>query len=151
MPRKLLEADNERKTQELEEARSLQLSMLPKNIPSVQNLEISVYMKTASEVGGDYYDFKYNGDNLLTVTVGDATGHGMKAGTMVTAVKGLFNSYSANPDILYSFHEISRCIKQMQLGKLSMCMTMLKINNDKLIMSAAGMPPIMIYKSGKWR
>jgi sigma-B regulation protein RsbU (phosphoserine phosphatase) len=35
----------------------------------------------------------------------------------------------------------------MRLGKLSMCMTMLKINNDKMMMSAAGMPPIMIYKS----
>lgn len=35
----------------------------------------------------------------------------------------------------------------MQLGKLTMCLTMLKINNEKLIMSAAGMPPILIYKS----
>jgi sigma-B regulation protein RsbU (phosphoserine phosphatase) len=33
----------------------------------------------------------------------------------------------------------------MQLEKLSMCMTMLKINNNKLLMSAAGMPPILIY------
>ena len=146
---KVIQAENDRKTQELDEARELQLSMLPKDLPQLPNLDIAVYMQTATEVGGDYYDFHVGLDGTLTVVLGDATGHGMKAGTMVTAVKGLFNSYSANPDILYSFHEISRCIKQMQLGKLSMCMTMLKINNDKLIMSAAGMPPIMIYKSGE--
>ena len=145
--KKVLEIEFNHKKKELEEARELQLSMLPDRLPQIPNLDIAVYMKTATEVGGDYYDFHVGMDGTLTVVLGDATGHGMKAGTMVTAVKGLFNSYSSNPDILYSFHEISRCIKQMRLGKLSMCMTMLKINKDKLIMSAAGMPPIMIYKS----
>lgn len=145
--RRALEAEYIHKKKELEEARALQLSMLPEKLPDLPNLDIAVYMNTATEVGGDYYDFHVALDGTLTVVLGDATGHGMKAGTMVTAVKGLFNSYSANPDILYSFQEISRCIKQMRLGKLSMCMTMLKINKDKMIMSAAGMPPIMIYKS----
>jgi serine phosphatase RsbU (regulator of sigma subunit) len=145
--RRAMEAEYIHKKKELEEARELQLSMLPEKLPQLPNLDIAVYMNTATEVGGDYYDFHVGIDGTLTVVLGDATGHGMKAGTMVTAVKGLFNSYSANPDILYSFHEISRCIKQMRLGKLSMCMTMLKINNNKMIMSAAGMPPIMLYKS----
>ncbi|MCB0285002.1 MAG: SpoIIE family protein phosphatase, partial [Calditrichaeota bacterium] len=140
---KVVQAENDRKSKELEEARSLQLSMLPKELPQLPNLDIAVYMKTATEVGGDYYDFHVGMDGTLTVVLGDATGHGMKAGTMVTAVKGLFNSYSANPDILYSFREINRCIKQMQLSKLTMCLTMLKNKKKKLIMSAAGMPPIL--------
>ncbi len=145
--KRVIEAEYIHKKKELEEARELQLSMLPESLPQLPHLDIAVYMRTATEVGGDYYDFHVGLDGTLTVVLGDATGHGMKAGTMVTAVKGLFNSYSSNPDILYSFHEISRCIKQMRLGKLSMCMTMLKINNDKMIMSAAGMPPIMIFKN----
>ena len=37
----------------------------------------------------------------------------------------------------------------MQLEKLSMCMTMIKINNNKLLMSAAGMPPILIYRQSE--
>jgi len=45
-----LKADNQRKTKELEEARKLQLSMLPKSVSEVPELEIAVYMKTASEV-----------------------------------------------------------------------------------------------------
>jgi serine phosphatase RsbU (regulator of sigma subunit) len=34
----------------------------------------------------------------------------------------------------------------MQMEKLSMCLTMLKIVGNKIQMSAAGMPPVLIYK-----
>jgi hypothetical protein len=54
-----LRAENERRAKELEEARQLQLSMLPKKLPQLPNLEIAAYMKPATEVGGDYYDFLY--------------------------------------------------------------------------------------------
>ena len=132
---------------ELEEARQLQLSMLPKVLPQLPNLDIAVYMKTATEVGGDYYDFNVAMDGTLTVVLGDATGHGMKAGTMVTSAKTLFNSYAANPDILFTFKEMTRCIKQMQFQSLAMCMTMLKIQNNRLLMSSAGMPPVYLFRS----
>lgn len=56
--RRLLEADNVRKTKELEEARALQVSMLPRAVPNHPNVEIGVFMGTATEVGGDYYDFQ---------------------------------------------------------------------------------------------
>ena len=41
--------------------------MLPKELPKVDNLEIAVYMKTATEVGGDYYDFAISNDGTLNV------------------------------------------------------------------------------------
>ena len=44
----LLAAENERKTEELEKARRLQLSMLPKEIPKLPQVEIDAYMKTAT-------------------------------------------------------------------------------------------------------
>jgi len=141
-----IQAENERKSKELEEARELQLSMLPKKLPELPNLDIAVYMKTATEVGGDYYDFHISLDGTLTVVLGDATGHGMKAGTMVTAAKSLFNSYASNKDILFTFQEMGRCIKQMHFQNLSMCMTMLKIQKDKISMSSAGMPPVYLYR-----
>ncbi len=143
----LAETENERKTKELEEARQLQLSMLPKSLPQLPHLDIAVYMKTATEVGGDYYDFNIGIDGTLTVVIGDATGHGMRAGTMVTSAKSLFNSYAANPDIIFTFKEMTRCIKQMQFQSLAMSMTMLKIKNNKLFMSAAGMPPVYLFRN----
>lgn len=144
--RKLLESENKRKSEELEEARELQLSMLPKELPNLPHLDIAVYMKTATEVGGDYYDFHIGMDGTLTVVLGDATGHGMKAGTMVTTTKSLFNVLAPNPSIVETFHEMTRCLKLMHLEKLSMCMSMIKITENRVQMSAAGMPPIFIYR-----
>src|SRR6185295_16116119 len=94
--RQELQTENERRAKELEEARQLQLSMLPKSVPQLVQLEIAAYMKTATEVGGDYYDFHLAEDGTLTVAVGDATGHGLKAGTMVSSVKSLFVSLADN-------------------------------------------------------
>ena len=151
--RKLLEADNLRKTKELEEARKLQYSMLPKKIPPVPNLDIAVFMKTATEVGGDYYDFKYNNNGNpdkagagLTIAVGDATGHGMKAGTLVATIKGLFTAEPAQTDILSFFNKCNSMIRDMQLGNLYMAMMIAKIEGDKMIVSSAGMPPALIYR-----
>jgi len=143
----LAETENERKSNELEEARQLQLSMLPKVLPQLPHLDIAVYMRTATEVGGDYYDFNVAMDGTLTVVLGDATGHGMRAGTMVTSAKSLFNSYAANPDIIFTFREMTRCIKQMQFQSLAMSMMMLKIKNNKLLMSSAGMPPVYLFRN----
>ena len=142
----LAEAENERKSKELEEARALQLSMLPKELPQLPHLDIAVYMQTATEVGGDYYDFHVAMDGTLTVVIGDATGHGMKAGTMVTTAKTLFKSYAPNPDILFAFKEFTRCIREMNFGKLSMCLTMVKISGNKVQISSAGMPPSLIFR-----
>ena len=50
-------------------------------------------MRTATEVGGDYYDFRLTPDGALVAAVGDATGHGATAGTMVTVVKSLFSAH----------------------------------------------------------
>ncbi|NOT61914.1 MAG: hypothetical protein HOP19_16995, partial [Acidobacteria bacterium] len=52
-----VKAENDRRAAELEEARQLQFSLLPKQLPSLPHLDIAAYMRTASEVGGDYYDF----------------------------------------------------------------------------------------------
>ena len=142
-----IQAENERKTHELEEARKLQLSMLPKKLPQVPNLDIAVYMKTAAEVGGDYYDFFLDEKGKLTVVIGDATGHGLKAGTMVSVIKSLFvaNVHQSNTQTFFS--DCTRTIKKLQLGNLYMALTLIKIKNRELIASAAGMPPIYIFRN----
>jgi len=142
-----IQAENDRKTKELEEARDLQLSMLPKDLPKLNNVEIATYMQTATEVGGDYYDFHVGEDGILTTAVGDATGHGLNAGTIVTITKSLFNTYAASSDIIFTFQEISKSIKKMKFKLLSMCLMIMKIEGNILKLSAAGMPPTLIYRN----
>ncbi|MEE9429903.1 MAG: SpoIIE family protein phosphatase [Melioribacteraceae bacterium] len=143
----VIPAENNRKSKELEEARQLQLSMLPRKLPQLQNLDIAVYMQTATEVGGDYYDFHVDDNGTLTAVIGDATGHGLNAGTVVTATKSLFNTHANNPDILFTFSEMTRVIKGMKLRMLAMCLCILKIKGNQLTISSAGIPPALIYRS----
>ncbi|HEX4946211.1 MAG TPA: PP2C family protein-serine/threonine phosphatase [Blastocatellia bacterium] len=142
-----VKAEHDRKTKELEEARQLQLSMLPKKLPQLPHLDIAAYMKTATEVGGDYYDFHLGEDGTLTIAVGDATGHGLKAGTMVTAVKSLFDTLAYHPDIPHIFERLTRTLKRMNLRGLFMALTVAKINQHQLVLSAAGMPPVLLYRA----
>ena len=119
---KIIQAENDRKTKELEEARQLQLSMLPKELPQLPNLDIAVYMKTATEVGGDYYDFNIDGNGTLTVLVGDATGHGMMSGMMVSIMKSFFISNRNSIELKQFFENANNSLKDMQLGRLMMAL-----------------------------
>ena len=144
--KKFLQLENERKTKELDEARQLQLSMLPKQLPTLPHLDIAVFMKTATEVGGDYYDFHVHMDGTLTVILGDATGHGMMSGMMVSIMKSLFMSDRTNKELKPFFENANEAIKDMQLGRLMMGLTCVQISNNKITTTNAGMPPLFIYR-----
>jgi serine phosphatase RsbU (regulator of sigma subunit) len=145
--RQEIEAENEQRAKELEEARQLQLSMLPKGVPHLPQVEIAAFMKTATEVGGDYYDFHLADNGTLTIAIGDATGHGLKAGTVVTATKGLFNHLAGEPDLVTTLDQTSRALKRMNLRSLFMAMTLVRLTGNHLQCTVAGMPPVLIYRA----
>jgi serine phosphatase RsbU (regulator of sigma subunit) len=149
--RRLLEAENERKSLELEEARQLQLSLLPRQLPSYPGLEIAVFMKTATEVGGDYYDFFPSATGALTAAIGDAAGHGARAGTMVTVVKGLLTVAAGESELPRLLGDATRAIKKMELGRMNMALTLLRIEERRISCSAAGMPPVLYYSHNERR
>jgi ligand-binding sensor domain-containing protein/serine phosphatase RsbU (regulator of sigma subunit) len=144
--KRVLQIENERKTKELDEARNLQLSMLPKEVPKLPHLDIAVFMKTATEVGGDYYDFQLEPDGTLNVALGDATGHGMQAGTIVTLMKGLFTSDASRLDLQAFFNHSSKSLKEIRLARMLMAFSMLKISGNRVFFSSAGMPPLFVYR-----
>lgn len=146
-----LASENERKSRELEEARQLQLSMLPKTVPSVPGLELAVHMQTATEVGGDYYDFRVDGNGGLTLAIGDATGHGLQAGTMVAASKSLFNALAHEPEPAQILRKASHALKAMGFRSRFMAMTIAKFDGRHMRVAAAGMPFIQIYRTGQAR
>ncbi len=122
--------------------------MLPKELPRLPHLDIAVYMKTATEVGGDYYDFNVHTDGTLTVILGDATGHGMMSGMMVSIMKSLFMSDRTAKDLKPFFEKANAAIKDMQLGRLMMALSCVQIKADRIVTTNAGMPPLFIYRAG---
>ncbi|MDR8389630.1 tetratricopeptide repeat protein [Aliifodinibius sp. S!AR15-10] len=144
-----LQAENERQTQELEAARNLQLSLLPSEIPQTSIATISAYMQTAAEVGGDYYDFFKSDDGTLTIIIGDATGHGTKAGTLVTATKSLFTLLANEDNLISILQRCSEAIKKMNLPKLYMALGLIRLKGNKAELVGAGMPPALLYHANE--
>lgn len=147
LQQRLLAVDNERKTVELEEARRFQLSLLPKEVPQHERYDIAVFTQTATEVGGDYYDFHVSNDGVLSVTIGDATGHGAKAGTMVTVIKTLFSAYSGTTAPAEFLGDAAEKIKRMELGRMSMALSLARFDDDALTLATAGMPPVLVHRA----
>lgn len=144
--RRLLEAENARKSQELEEARDFQLSLLPRELPRVPEFELAVAMSTATEVGGDYYDFRTLANGDLLLAVGDATGHGAAAGTMVTVVKSLFMAGGDDAAPAAFLRRATGLVHGMGLSRMAMALAVARLSGRSLTLSSAGMPPALCWR-----
>lgn len=81
----------ERIKQELQIAREIQLSSLPRELPSIKSLDISGISIPALEVGGDYYDIFIDDDtpNIITAIIGDVSGKGTSAALYMSKIQGV--------------------------------------------------------------
>jgi serine phosphatase RsbU (regulator of sigma subunit) len=82
--------ENARIEQEMAIAKDIQISILP-DINDIKGYKIAGYMRTADEVGGDYYDFYLNESPYLGV-FGDVSGHGLKSGLIMMMAEVSFNT-----------------------------------------------------------
>ena len=78
-----LELARERLTRDLELAREVQRGFLPPRLPEVPGYEFFAYYESASEVGGDYYDFIPLPRQRLAVLLGDVAGKGVAAALLM--------------------------------------------------------------------
>lgn len=146
-----LEVDNARKTRELEEARDLQLSLLPSELPSCPDYEVAATMITATEVGGDYYDFDVSESGELTVVVGDAVGHGARAGALVAATKGVFSATIGGPDAGTTLERFDEAFRRMGMKRASVALLLAILRGRRLEVASAGMPPPLLHRASSGR
>jgi hypothetical protein len=133
--------------QEIEGARALQLSMLPSAAPERPDVDVAFGMRTATEVGGDYYDVREGPDGRLELVLGDATGHGTRAGLLVVAAKTLFQTEDDGATPAAALARANRGVKSLNLSRMNMALTRLSLADGTLTLSAAGMPPALHYRA----
>jgi len=83
-----------RMAKELEIARSVQMSLLPKTDPAIEGYDIAGICVPALEVGGDYFDFITLGGRKIGIAVGDVSGKGVPAAIYMTLTKGILQSHA---------------------------------------------------------
>jgi serine phosphatase RsbU (regulator of sigma subunit) len=72
---------------ELEIARTIQMNLLPKVYPLVDNLDISAMSLPAKKVGGDYYDFIDLSQGRYGIVIADVSGKGVAAAILLATVR----------------------------------------------------------------
>jgi serine phosphatase RsbU (regulator of sigma subunit) len=142
----LIEQDNFRKTRELLEARQLQLAMLPNDTPVYPGYEVCMRSVPATEVGGDYYDYRVsNQGDVLQLVLADATGHGFKAGVLVAMARSHFRMQDRAELCEAFFIELSRAIRSLQVKSFYLGLTGLRLQGNWATLEGTGMPPVLHY------
>jgi phosphoserine phosphatase RsbU/P len=86
-------AEKERMEQELRIARTIQMSLLPREHVTIPGLAVTAHCEPAREVGGDYYDYMEIGGRL-NLLIADVAGKGTSAALYMAELKGLMLSLS---------------------------------------------------------
>nr|MDJ0841858.1 PP2C family protein-serine/threonine phosphatase [Acidobacteriota bacterium] len=73
--------------------------------------------------------------------------HGLRAGNMVVATKSLFAAYARHKDPAEMLSSISVALERLQFQNMFMALTIIQIQEDRLILSMGGMPPALVYRA----
>ncbi len=87
-----VQRDQERVTNELAAARTVQELLIPQEKPSTPGFEVDTIYSPANEVGGDFFHIETVGLEGLIVVIGDVAGKGLKAAMNVSLLMGALRS-----------------------------------------------------------
>jgi sigma-B regulation protein RsbU (phosphoserine phosphatase) len=71
---------------DIAQAVDIQRSILPREIPPLEGFSIAARSLPATQVGGDFYDFIPESDDMLFVALGDVSGHGVSSALLARDV-----------------------------------------------------------------
>jgi len=100
----------------LQEARRIQMSLLPKRALRRGSIEVAGFTTPAELVGGDYFDFIPVSDRILGLAIADASGHGLPAALQVRDVyTGLRMAVERDFKIVRTVERLNRIIHESRV------------------------------------
>ena len=134
----------------LQEARRIQMSILPKRALRRGELEIAGYTTPAELVGGDYFDFIPVSDRIFGVAIADASGHGLPAALQVRDVyTGLRMAVERDFKIVRTVERLNRIIHESRLTTRFVSLFYGEIEDDDNVMYVnAGHPHPLHFHGG---
>lgn len=93
-----VEAKRQRLEEEMKIGRDIQLSLLPKQVPTAPGWAFAAYYQAARQVGGDLYDFIQSPHDpyRLNLVIADVTGKGVPAALFMASVRSVIRAISLN-------------------------------------------------------
>ncbi len=144
-----VELENIKYEQELDNARKIQESLLPKTIPNIKGLDFSGVMIPAMHIGGDYFDIIDVSDTKAFVVVGDVAGKGLSASFYMSKLQTmmrLFCKQNSSPkEILIKINrQISSEIDKHSF--ITVILALFDTKNKTITLARAGHPPLIAFK-----
>jgi sigma-B regulation protein RsbU (phosphoserine phosphatase) len=78
---------------ELKVVGDIQHSLLPKEMPAIETLELAAAYRTSQRAGGDYYDFFPLCDGSWGILIADVSGHGTPAAVVMAITHSIAHLY----------------------------------------------------------
>ena len=144
--------EKERMEKELQVARGIQFSMMPRQLPQHPGFHFEAQIQPTRAVGGDFYDFIPLDQDHLGIAIGDVTDHGVPAALFMAMTVTLLRSeahHSSSPAEV-----LLRVNRQLLLNNdLNMFVSVLYgildyRNGDFLYARAGHEQPILLDKGG---
>jgi sigma-B regulation protein RsbU (phosphoserine phosphatase) len=88
----------ELQAQEMQRAREIQQSLLPKEIPQLAGFEVAAAWRPAREVSGDYYDVFKLDERRMGVCIADVVGKGVAAALLMANVQAAVRAYASSAE-----------------------------------------------------
>lgn len=87
------EAEKLKIDRDIENAKAIQESLLPRQLPYVKNISMCGKMISAMQIGGDYYDVIKISDNKFFVIIADVSGKGLAASFYMSKIQTMMRLY----------------------------------------------------------
>ncbi len=138
--------------QELEIARRMQQSILPRRLPAMRGIDVTALMEPAREVGGDFYDYFMIDDHHFAVVIADVSGKGIPAAFFMAISRTLLRSHALflrEPALVATRLNEQLCAENEQLMFVTAFFAVLDLRCGLLdFVNAGHNPPVLRDKRG---
>ena len=135
----------------LNEARQIQMSILPKRAPRAGVFDIGGFTVPAEIVGGDFFDFIRVSEQIQGIAIADASGHGLPAALQVRDVyTGLRMGVARDFKIVRTIERLNRIINQSRMTTkfVSLFYGEIEEEGNFIYVNAGHPPPLHFHTNG---
>jgi len=147
-----LAVEKGRLERELQMARDVQVSLLPREIPRIAGWEFVARWLPARQVAGDYYDFIPGQDGQLSIVVADVTDKGMPAALFMALTRSIIRASAdlAIPPV-DAIRRANRLISEDSMSGMFVTLfyALLDPINNRMTYVNAGQNPPLYFQRGK--
>jgi len=144
-------AEAQRVFQELNDAREIQMGLLPKAAPNIDEFEIAGISLPATEVGGDFFDYLELKDNHVGIALADVSGKGLRAAMNAVLTNGMLREIvQFEPKVEAILSRLNNDLRPLLYGSMftALNFSALNLQTKQMQYTNAGQPYPIIKRNG---